>query len=348
MGDPMMETRPLLLVEDDSGARTMIHRYLSRQGYTVTAVESAEGALAAGAESEVYDVVISDVHLPGMSGLDLAGVLLERSPDQAIVLITGDPDEALAREALSRGPVSYLLKPFELFELEAALSQAIVRQDRMKATKAPEPMQSSGPLPLQWLQYMDESSYAGAGHADRVARIARVLSVGLPEGQPEIDSAELTVAAWLHEIGRLAGGSSDPTTIAQRGSEMLVEMGCAPGAKLAVRHLHERWDGQGGPDGLAGSAIPMAAQVLAVADSIDHYCAAWLQAGLDVMSAVDRALGLVVAQQGSVFSPAVARAAMRDRTVIHRICGRPLPANEAGEMGTPAPGASAAPAGAAA
>jgi response regulator RpfG family c-di-GMP phosphodiesterase len=328
------QVRRVLLVEDDPGARTMITRYLTRQKYEVTAVDSAEKALIPSADEPGFDVVISDVHLPGISGLDLAGLLLDRSPTQPIVLITGDPDEALAREALSRGPVSYLLKPFELFELEAALHQAITRCERAKAAVAPpEPKAeaSNGQLPLQWLKFVDDSSYAGAGHADRVARIARVLSTGLPRTEKEIDPAELTVAAWSHEIGRLQGPSADPATLAIRGSEMLAEMGCAPGVKAAVRHLHERWDGTGGPDNLAGDNIPITAQVLAVADSIDHFCASWLQAGLDAMSAVDRALGLVVAQQGTVFSPAVARAAMRDRAQIHRICGRKLPASEDAE-----------------
>jgi response regulator RpfG family c-di-GMP phosphodiesterase len=320
----------VLLVEDDPGARTMIARYLTRQGYEVTAVDSAERALLPESDAIARDVVISDVHLPGMSGVDLVGVLLERSPLQPIVLITGDPDEALARDALSRGPVSYLLKPFELFELAAAVNQAIARQKKARGTIAPEAASVSGggPLPLQWLQYIDESSYAGAGHADRVARISRVLSVGLPRTEPTVDPAELTVAAWSHEIGRLQGASADPSTIAARGATMLTGMGCAPGVESAVRHLHERWDGQGGPDGLAGAQIPIASQILSVADSIDHYCASWLQAGLDAMSAVDRALGLIVAQQGTMFSPVIARAAMRDRAVIHRICGRTLPSTE--------------------
>jgi response regulator RpfG family c-di-GMP phosphodiesterase len=314
-------SRCVLLVEDDPGARTMISRYLTRQGYDVTAVHSAERALMPAGEAVRHDVVITDVHLPGMSGLDLAGLLLESSPSQPIVLITGDPDEALAREALSRGPVSYLLKPFELYELEAAVHQAMARQSRARAAKAPAAEENRrGPLPLEWLQYIDESSYAGAGHADRVARLARVLSLSL-SAEEKVDTAELRVAAWSHEIGRLHGGTADPATLAVRGAEMLEEMGCTTGVMRAVRHVHERWDGSGGPDGLAGDAIPVSARILAVADSIDHYCAAWLQAGLDATSAVDRALGLVGAQQGTVFAPTVAAAAMRERNLIQDICG---------------------------
>ena len=103
---------------------------------------------------------------------------------------------------------------------------------------------------------------------------------------------------------------------------MLEEMGCSAGVCDAVRHMHERWDGQGGPDGLSGSAIPMPAQVLAVADALEHYCSSWLQAGVGAAASAERALGLVVAQQGTVFSPAVARAAIRERRLIERICGR--------------------------
>lgn len=316
--------RCVLLVEDDPGARTMISRYLTRRGFDVMAVHSAERALMPAGDAVRHDVVITDVHLPGMSGVDLASLLLDRSPSQPIVLITGDPDEALAREALSRGPVSYLLKPFELSELEAAVQQAITRQQRAHTAKAPSPPSSSncvsGPLPLEWLQYVDESSYAGPGHADRVARIARIISLDLP-AKDEVDAAELTVSAWSHEIGRLRGASADPSTLAVRGSIMAAEMGCEPGVTNALRHMHERWDGDGGPDHLIGDAIPMTALILAVADSIDHYCAAWLQAGLDASAAVDRALGLVSAQQGTVFSPMIAAIAMRERGQIQRICG---------------------------
>jgi putative two-component system response regulator len=270
------------------------------------------------------DVVISDVHLPGMNGLDLAGLLLERWPLQPVVLMTADPDEALRREALARGPVSYLLKPFELFELEAALTQAVERQARAAAEKPAGSMQAaSGSLPLEWLRYADELSYAGPGHADRVSRLARVISLALPAATGEIDSADLTVAAWSHEIGRLGGASSSPAKLAARGADMLQEMGCAPGVCAAVRHLHERWDGQGGPDGLSAKSIPLAAQVLAVADSIEHYCASWLQAGLAPTAAADRALALVAAQRGTVFSPMVTRAALRERSLIERICARP-------------------------
>ncbi|MGH8722090.1 MAG: hypothetical protein ACREU4_08905, partial [Burkholderiales bacterium] len=68
--------------------------------------------------------------------------------------------------------------------------------------------------------------------------------------------------------------------------------------------------------------------VLSAADSIDHYCSAWLQAGMKAVDAVDRAIGLVVVQQSTLFSPLVAGAVHRQRAAIREICTAPRPAEQ--------------------
>lgn len=311
-----MQLPTVLLVEDDDATRAMIARHLHRSGFAVRDLASAEHALQA-LEGDACDVVVSDVHLPGASGIDLASQLMARDPSQPVVLITGDPDEALAREALSRGPVSYLLKPFELFELDAAVRQAMARRSPEMTPPVVSPF---GPesIPDDWVRFVDERSYAGTGHAERVARICVALAERLPAG--DVNEADLALAARLHELGRLEGHASEPTDLASRGARMLADAGFPIGIVEAVRHMHERWDGTGGPDGLAASRIPFAAQILAAADSLDHYCAAWLQAGSRADDAVARAFALVRAQQGSLFSPmvnaAIDRAAADIRVVL--------------------------------
>jgi response regulator RpfG family c-di-GMP phosphodiesterase len=330
-------SQPLLLIEDDAPTRNMLARHLHNSGYQVTGVESAEDALAeVDHHGQTFAVVISDVHLPGISGIDLASVLLVRNPAQPIVLMTGDPDEALARDALSRGPVSYLLKPFELLELDAAVQQAVVRT----ATRVPNAREqmreehSGGEVAIaaleEWLQFVDQHSYAGPGHADRVSRIAATLLVCLPEAVLEISPADLMLAARAHEIGRLEGPTADPTELAAQGAQLLADCGFHAVIVRIVRHLHERWDGTGGPDRLAGSTIPQGSLVLAAADSLDHYCSAWIQAGMKPADAVDRAIGLVIVQQGTLFSPLVARAVHGQRSTIRAICtvGRPVERKE--------------------
>lgn len=311
----------VLLVEDDAGTRGMIARHLRIAGYEVTQVESAEQVIfEVTREGRVFDVVISDVHLPGTSGIDLASYLLMKNPLQAILLITGDPDEALARDALSRGPVSYLLKPFELFELDAAVRQAMARHVPAESKPSREELDAaSGMIPDDWVRFVDERSYAGAGHADRVARLTGALALGLGELPADATPSDLALAARMHELGRLSGPAADPAGTAARGAAMLQEAGFPPAVVRAVRHLHERWDGTGGPDRLSASRIPVASQVLAVADSLDHYCAAWLQAGTRVDEAVDRAMRLVAAQQGALFSPLVIGAVTRGRAALAAI-----------------------------
>jgi response regulator RpfG family c-di-GMP phosphodiesterase len=310
----------VLLVEDDAATRSVIARHLRASGYDVTPMESAEDViLATGGGPGAWDVVISDVHLPGTSGLDLASYMLRRRPTQPIVLITGDPDEALARDALSRGPVSYLLKPFELFELEAAVRQAIGRAGEQRVERKGAEPGGAGEIPEEWLRFVDERSYAGAGHAERVAELAVVLAEELGEGGREVRPGDLKLAARVHELGRLRGPVADPTEMVMVGARMLEDAGFPPAVVQTVRHLHERWDGMGGPDSLAASRIPAASLVLAVADSLDHYSSAWRHAGLRPVDAADRAIGLVVVQQSTVFSPLVAAAAHRRRADIRKI-----------------------------
>lgn len=320
------KTYRILVVDDDAELREMIARSLRRGGNFVVTAEAAEVALA---QTELgrppFDVVITDVHLPNMNGIELATMLLERRPTQRIVIVTGDPDEAMARDAISRGPVSYLLKPFELFELQSAVNQALATPRYAPVPPVNVSREGRGPtigtVPAEWLLWVDDRSYAGVGHGDRVARAARVIAAGLTPPFTSTPLAELEVAAWSHEIGLLAGASANPIEMAWRSAEMLVECGSTEGVVMAVRHMHERWDGTGGPDRLRENQVPGSSQVLAAADAIDHYCAAWIQTGMDPAQAADRAAGLVAAQQGTCFNPEIARSILQGRESIRSICG---------------------------
>jgi response regulator RpfG family c-di-GMP phosphodiesterase len=153
-----------------------------------------------------------------------------------------------------------------------------------------------------------------------VARIAVTLMSCLPDAALEMTAADIALAARTHEIGRLEGPTADPAEMAVHGATLLAEAGFPEIVVKAVRHLHERWDGTGGPDRLAGAQIPAGSLVLSAADSLDHYCSAWMQAGMKPLDAVDRAIGLVVVQQSTLFSPLVAGAVHRERAAIRAIC----------------------------
>jgi response regulator RpfG family c-di-GMP phosphodiesterase len=112
--------------------------------------------------------------------------------------------------------------------------------------------------------------------------------------------------------------------VAMQSAELMSEAGFPRTAVRAVRHMHERWDGAGGPDGLKDAGIPLGAQIIAVADALDHYVSAWLQAGLNADNAVDRAVHLVTVQQEQLFSPSVVGAVHRQTELIRETIAETL------------------------
>ena len=115
----------VLVVEDDPGVRQLIGSHLKRKGYEPITAESAEAVLEQVRAGELeYDVALTDVHLPGMTGVELNRLLLATSPLSPIIVITGDDDAELARRALQEGATGYLLKPFELFARWGGASRA--------------------------------------------------------------------------------------------------------------------------------------------------------------------------------------------------------------------------------
>jgi two-component system, cell cycle response regulator CpdR len=308
----------ILIVDDDAPLRALVARRLQRAGHQTVACENAEAALVETAAGHLpFDVIITDVHMPAMNGIELATVLLERRPEQRIIVVTGDPNEEVQRAAQGLGPITFLPKPFSLDELAAAVERAIADSAAV------------GVVPPEWLVWADERSYAGPGHGERVAQVARVIGARLipPVGPRGLD--DLVLAAQAHEIGLIERLTASPIDVAWRSSEMLVKCGCAASAIAAVRHMHERWDGSGGPDRLSAQQIPVLAQLLAAADAVDHYCAAWVHTGMDPAQAADRAVGLIAAQYGTCFNPDISRAAAEARDEIRAICGvarrAPLP-----------------------
>ena len=304
-----------LLVEDDAETRMLIARYLRRSGLGVLAVESGERALEEAADRyTTFDVVILDVHLPGMSGLDLARLIQARRPAQPIVLITGDADPGLAREALARGPVSYLLKPFELPALQRAVLEAIAGAARQVPVEAAADAGSQ-----TWLDLV-ERTYMGSAHVRRVGRVALAIAEALPGvGTARLDIGDLLVAAWSHELGRGSGGA-EPAVTTEEGARLLSELGSSASVADAVRHLAERYDGTGGPSGLAGDDIPLISQIVAVADALEH-CASVSHTGLaSPTEAVGRGLDLITDQRGKVFRPDVVDAARRQEARLITIC----------------------------
>lgn len=125
-----MNVRPkdprVLLVDDEAGIRTVVGLTLRDQGYDVYAASDAEEALAL-FEEHAPPVVVTDIKMPGMDGLELLAELKRRDPDVEVVMVTGHGDMDLAVKSLRRLAADFLTKPVSEDALEVALDRAFER-----------------------------------------------------------------------------------------------------------------------------------------------------------------------------------------------------------------------------
>lgn len=120
---PRADTR-VLVVEDEPRLRDLLHKAMTGWGFDTLAARSGEEALKI-AEGQPLDVVLLDLNLPGMDGLDLLSSLRERSANLAAIVLTGFASVEAARQAVHLDVVEFLTKPCHLGELEQALDRAL-------------------------------------------------------------------------------------------------------------------------------------------------------------------------------------------------------------------------------
>lgn len=288
------EGRSVLLVEHDAEGRDLLVSYLEREAFRVDAASDAQGAIQAlGRE---YDVVFVNLQLPGLSSSELVRAVKSRWSATQVVVVTADRDARVAAEALNAGADRYLFRPLDMPDLQGTLVDALARRDRLRAEeerrrddvrRRHEAEGSERELVLDGLLALAEAAERrdsfSRGHSRRVADYAVAIAEGLDTSPEDLDPDRLHLAGLLHDVGML----SVPTDILNKTDTLTPEefkrvrqhpetgrriLEPALGDELVLQVAgwhHERWDGSGYPDGLAGEAIPLAARIVAVADALD-------------------------------------------------------------------------------
>lgn len=172
----------VLLVDDDAAVRTALRRLLEHRGYEVIACSSGHDALeklAAGG----YDAMLSDVRMPGMSGLRLLRAVREHDLDLPVILVTGNPDLASASEAVEYGAFQYLIKPVETARLNEVLERAatVGRMARIKR---------------EYVEEFGSSTFRVGDRAGILATLERALSSLWVAYQPIVRTSDHTVFAY--------------------------------------------------------------------------------------------------------------------------------------------------------
>jgi response regulator RpfG family c-di-GMP phosphodiesterase len=283
-----------LVVDDEPRLRQVLVRLMTRDGFDCTDAANGTEAVAA-LERAPVALVMSDLRMPGMDGVELLRTVRERWPDTAVVLITAVADVDVAVQCLALGAMDYLTKPFHLEEVRARVRQALERrrlvlENRNHQLQLERRVAEQGHR-LEQLFLASMQSLADAlevkdpytrGHSVRVSRYS--TAIGRALGLDDDALRELELGGHLHDIGKIGvresvlnkpGPLSDEEyahimthpAVGWRLLEPLLRD--TPLALNVVRAHHERWDGRGVPDRLAGDDIPFEARIAAVADSFD-------------------------------------------------------------------------------
>ena len=274
--DPARRRPSVLAIDDDDAICKLIAFLLAPEGYAVRTARSAEEGLDMVA-AEPPDLVFVDMHLPTRSGLDVVADLRSRQETRLtpIIMVTGDASPSGKLRAIEYGATDFLAKPFSAEEL-IARSRSLIG---LKA--ATDALESAEEVLISLARIIDARDPSTYGHSSRVSLYAGLL--GERVGLDADDRKTLRRGALVHDIGKIAirdgvlnkPGPLTPEEIAEiqshpvRGRELLINMKTFAGTIPIVYHHHERMDGSGYPDGLAGDAIPLLARITTIADVFD-------------------------------------------------------------------------------
>ncbi len=290
----------VLVVDDEAQVRDLLTERLALEGYECRTSASADEALSRLGQQR-FDVVISDLRMPGMSGLTFLQHVRQKHPRLAFIMITVEDDARIVIEAMKQGASDYLLKPSQIRTIAASVERALekkrleleieqyrqrleqmVAERTRQLTQAVEGIERTYDGTLEALgAALDLRDGQTAGHSERVSRYC--LRIARAFGFAEEELKQLARGAYLHDIGKIGipdgillkkgALTAEETNVMQThvriGCELVERVAfLAPTAELILSH-QERWDGGGYPQGLRGQQIPLTARVFAVADTLD-------------------------------------------------------------------------------
>ena len=268
----------ILVIDDEDVIRMLVVEILESAGHEVTSAESAEVALGLLEDAE-FDLVVSDVIMPGLSGLELLEAARSRQASLPVVLVTGAGTYETLSQALTRGAAGLVTKPFAHAELQTAVSDALERATRTRDELRERLLAPT--LASALANAIEARDSYLHGHCERLASLAVRIAEELGIAPEDIETVRL--GAILHDVGKIGipdrvllkpGPLDDEErqiieTHTEIGDKLLEPLDLLAGARPIVRHHHERWDGAGYPDGLAEEMIPLGARIVSVADSVE-------------------------------------------------------------------------------
>ncbi len=274
----------ILIVDDEVNNLQLLKRTFRGKYRIMTASNGLEGLETLKRNLDEISLIVSDHKMPIMEGTKFLEEANKIAPDVIKILLTGFSDIEIITDAVNKCNLfQYVLKPFNPDELQEAVRSGIDKFD----------LASSKSLILKDLKelfYKTIKSIASAldakdpythGHSMRVTLYSIILAKEIGVNEQELDQIEM--AGLLHDIGKIAipqailckpGKLTDNEFVVMKTHPVNSEKLVASIKKLhevspGMKHHHEKWDGTGYPDKLAGEAIPYHARIIAIADTYD-------------------------------------------------------------------------------
>lgn len=294
---PEPESSRIVVVDDEAPVLELLGKVLGAEGYPVEGFASGNEALARIREGGVA-LLVTDIRMSDMDGMQLASLALEEDPDLAVLVLTGAADTRSAVESLRLGVEDYLEKPVSVDTLLQSVGRALRRRSQSlfrhhteawlraevdkrteQVRKQTEEIQEVSLATLSALiRAMEAKDPYLKGHSEKVAELGVKMAMKLNLDAHEVE--DVRVACLLHDIGMIAIRESvlhkqDKLTqeeyqhVQQHveiGANILRPLSNLGAAVEYVRCHHERLDGTGYPRGLVGDEMPFGAQIVAVAE----------------------------------------------------------------------------------
>jgi putative two-component system response regulator len=322
----------IVVVDDEQANTALLAGLLKRWHFTSVVAITDPTRVVDAFEELVPDLLLLDINMPVLNGFDVMG-LLDRwthgSTPVPVLILTADVTDETKHQALRLGARDFLTKPFDPEEVRLRVSNLLeMRQLQLQLKTHGDDLEARVQTRTHQLElarvdlihrlalaaeYRDDDTHQ---HAQRIGHTAALLAIGL--GLPSRTVERIRLAAPLHDIGKIAipdsillkPGKLTAEEFETIKSHTLIGARILGGSRsqllrtateIAVSH-HERWDGSGYPNGLAGDAIPLAGRLVAVADVFDAlvhrrpYKQPW---------PIDEATAEIVSQSSRHFDPAI-------------------------------------------
>ena len=294
-----MEDR-ILIVDDEELICRLLAQRLTGEGYSCVTANNGREALTH-FYKDGYSLIISDIKMPEMDGIELLKKVKGLNPNMLVIMVTAYPELDMAVEAMRLGAYDFIIKPADLDLIVLSVKKALekkrleeeleayhknlerlVEERTAKLQNAYRVMKKAHLDSVKVLaEAIDAKDPYTRGHSDRVRRMSLRIANRLGFSEEKLESLEY--GALLHDIGKI--GIRDEILqkpgILNQGEYQSIQEHPLIGVKIVegidffkdkipmIRHHHERFDGKGYPDGLAGEAIPLEARVITVPDAFD-------------------------------------------------------------------------------